>query len=313
MTMINKETVYAGIFGGVVADALGVPYEFKSRSEMQEHPATTMTGHGTYNQPIGSWSDDSSMTLATVESLTNGVNYEDMIQKFCDWYQNAKYTPRDEVFDCGYTTSSALGNYIYNNSHALECGLNGTRDNGNGSLMRIMPLTLYCNAKGLSTSKQMELIDNVSSLTHAHRFSKASCNIYNFVVQETLNNPEKDLKELITNAIDKSRKYYENEDYPCFNNIYSTLFDEEESNLSSKGYVVFSLEVALYYNYHCNNYKDAVLKAVNLGGDTDTNAMITGGLAALHYGYEDIPKEWIEKIIRKDYIEELCDNFHNSL
>ncbi|RAP50783.1 MAG: hypothetical protein BZ138_06345, partial [Methanosphaera sp. rholeuAM270] len=147
--MLKKETIYSGIIGAVVADALGVPYEFHSRTDMQEKPATSMTGYGTYNQPPGTWSDDSSLTLATMDSLINGLNYEDMMHKFGQWYQDAKYSPTDEVFDIGKTTQSALQNYLYYNKKALNCGLTGAYDNGNGSLMRILPATLYINAKQL--------------------------------------------------------------------------------------------------------------------------------------------------------------------
>ena len=87
----------------------------------------------------------------------------------------------------------------------------------------------------------------------------------------------------------------------------------DESKLSSKGYVVFSLELALHTCYHTNSYKEAVLKAVNYGGDTDTNALIAGGLAALYYGYDSIPEIWLEQIVKLDYIKELCEEFYNSV
>ncbi|RAP47540.1 MAG: hypothetical protein BZ135_01870 [Methanosphaera sp. rholeuAM6] len=310
---MNRKTVYAGILGGVVADALGVPYEFNSYEQMQENPATEMTGYGTYHQPPGSWSDDSSMTIATMDSLINGVDYEDMIGKFCEWLFDAKYTPRDVVFDHGKTTYCALYNYRHNHLDSLECGQDGVRDNGNGSLMRIMPVSLYAYAKGLQVEEQMGLIDNVSSLTHAHSISKASCNIFNFVVQEVLNNPDEDFKALIENALDKSGKYYDNDEYDCFNRIYDSLFLLNDDEIGSGGYVVASLEVALYSCYHTDNYEEAVLRAVNYGGDTDTNAIIAGGLAAVYYGFDGIPDEWLDTLIRLDYIKGLCDEFYKSL
>ena len=311
--MITKDTVYSAILGGVVGDALGVPYEFTYREDLACNPATTMRGYGTYNQPPGTWSDDSSMTLATLDSLTNGVDYADMIDKFCKWIFQAEYTPYDDVFDYGNTTYNALRNYEYNKLKPLDCGLNGERDNGNGSLMRIMPAVLYANAKEYPVDKQIELIDNISSLTHAHKISKASCNIYNFISQEVINNPDKSFQESIENGIDKSRKYYDNDEYQCFNRIYNSLFSLSADDLSSKGYVVYSLEVALYCCYHTNSYKQAVLDAVNLGRDTDTNAMIAGGLAGLYYGYDTIPSDWLSQIARIDYIKELCDKFYDSL
>ena len=110
----------------------------------------------------------------------------------------------------------------------------------------------------------------------------------------------------------KSRKYCENEEYPCFNKLYSSLFTQDESKIGSTGYVVDSLEVALYNCYHTTTYKEAVLKSINYGGDTDTNAIITGGLAGLYYGYGEIPGDWIE-IIKIDYIQDLCEKFYQSL
>ncbi len=311
--MITKENIYASIIGGVVGDALGVPYEFSYREELQKHPATGITGYGTHNQPPGTWSDDSSMTLATMDSLTSGINYKDMITKFCSWIFDGEYTPFDEVFDHGITTVKALENFRYHNMEPKDCGLTGERDNGNGSLMRIMPAILYANAAELIPEEKMEFINDVSALTHAHPISQASCNIYRFIVEEVLKNPQKDFKELITSGIDKSRIYYDNEEFECFNNIYNGLFDMNDDDLSSKGYVVYSLEVSLYCCYHTDSYKEAVLKAVNYGRDTDTNAIITGGLAALYYGYDSIPITWLEQIVKLDYIKGLCNEFYNSL
>ena len=132
-------------------------------------------------------------------------------------------------------------------------------------------------------------------------------------VQEVLDNPDEDFKVLIENALDKSGKYYDNDDYDCFNRIYDSLFSLNDDEIGSGGYVVASLEVALYSCYHTGNYKEAVLRAVNYGGDTDTNAIIAGGLAAVYYGFDSIPEEWLDTVIRLDYIKDLCDNFYKSL
>ena len=150
--------------------------------------------------------------------------------------------------------------------------------------------------------KQIKLVDNISALTHAHKVSKASCNIYNFIVQEVLNNHEEDFKTLIEIGIDKSRPYYENSEYKCFETIYNDLFSVNDDYMSGRGYVVDSLEVALYSCYHTDDYESAVLKAVNYGGDTDTNAMIAGGLSGLYYGFGSIPQDWLNTIIKLDYI-----------
>ena len=312
---MEKNDVRASIMGAVVADALGVPYEFSSRQARITNPATDMTGYGTHHQPVGTWSDDSSLTLATMDSLKDGLDYEDMMNKFCQWYFDADYTAGDIVFDSGVTTTVALLNYRNNNCKPVRAGGIGSRDNGNGSLMRIMPAILYLYNKDYLLNKKMQIISNISSLTHAHRISTATCNIYNFIACEILDYKDKrSIQECINMGIYKSRHYYEDKnDLEVLDKLYKSYFTEDDQTIASRGFVVDTLIVALYSLYYTKSYREAVLKAVNYGGDTDTNALVTGALAGLYYGYDDIPNEWIDTVIRKDYILDLCDQFYESI
>ena len=131
-----------GIMGVAVGDALGVPVEFSSRNDLKINPVRKMEGYGTYNVPDGTWSDDSSMTLAMLDSLKNGYKPADIMEKFADWLLNGKYTPLGEVFDVGITCRKAILHYL-KEQDITKCGGAGERDNGNGSLMRIMPICLY--------------------------------------------------------------------------------------------------------------------------------------------------------------------------
>lgn len=312
---MNKNDLKAAIMGSVVADALGVPYEFSHKKDMMAKPATGMTGNGTYNQEIGTWSDDSSLTLACMDSLLNGLNYEDMIRKFALYYFEAAYTPDNHVFDIGNTTKDAINNYA-NGRPALECGCDGLHSNGNGSLMRIMPIILYLYDKDLSDDKKREIIYNVSALTHAHIISKASCYIYSILVNEILDyKDELDFKSIIENALKKAQEYIIEVNLTDeLNLIYNGgVLSLDEESIRGKGYVVNSLNIAIYTCYSTDSYEESVLKAVNFGGDTDTNALITAGLSALYYGYESIPDEWIDVIKRKEYILNLCDKFYEIL
>lgn len=312
-----KKYLMGGLIGAITGDALGVPYEFSSRKHMEECNVDGMTGYGTYHQPMGTWSDDSSMTLATMDSLQYGVDYDDLMTKYCDWINHASYTPHGETFDYGRTTFYALRNYWHNHKDPLHCGLTDIRSNGNGSLMRILPVTYYCYLKGLGVEEQVELINNMSSLTHAHRISQASCNIYNFVIQRILcckqRGTGESLQECISGGLDDSRSYYDNGNYPEFRELYSNNFQRLLNSVGSKGYVVDSLQTALVISACTDNYVDSILQTVRLGGDTDTNAMITGGITGLYYGYEDIPSEWVDVLVRKGYIAKLCDTFLYSL
>ena len=154
--------IKAGICGFVVGDALGVPAEFSSRETLQKNPVKTITGYGTYNMPPGTYSDDTSMTLATMSSICNKktIDYEDIQSEFLEWLLNGKYTQYGETFDYGNTTYESLLRFK-NGFEALKCGGVSERDNGNGSLMRILPLAFIHDI-------DYETIENISGLTHGH-------------------------------------------------------------------------------------------------------------------------------------------------
>lgn len=305
-----------GIMGGVVADALGVPAEFKNREELKKHPVTGMRGYGTYNQPAGTWSDDSSMTLATLDSLKNGYDLNDMMDKFVEWRSNGSYTPFGEVFDIGNTCSDAIAHYM-RNGDVRTCGRTGARENGNGSLMRILPICLYMyekqKAEGLTDEAVIEAIHEVSALTHAHARSQFACGLYFFMVREVLNG-NGSLQETLQRGLDAGFAYYANMRETAGELMYYARLctPEEFKNLpeeeiESTGYVVATLEAALWCLVNTESYAEAVLKAVNLGSDTDTVAAITGGLAGLYYGYEGIPEEWMKEIKRREWVEGMCE------
>ena len=137
-----------GMMGVVVGDALGVPVQFVSREELKKYPVRTMDGYGTYNMPPGTWSDDSSMALATLDSIReNGdVNYADICERFYRWLFFGEYTPAGKAFDQGNTCVKAIGNFLRDKDYRT-CGVTGEWANGNGALMRIMPACLYAYEK----------------------------------------------------------------------------------------------------------------------------------------------------------------------
>lgn len=261
------------IYGFAVADALGVPYEFKQRGT---YKCTDMVGYGTWHQPKGTWSDDTSMTLATCKSIKENkkIVLEDILERFCEWYKKSEYTAHNEMFDIGGTTRYALS--------TRKPGKDIT-SNGNGSLMRILPLAFIdCTEQEIKA---------VSSLTHAHEISQTACVIYTSIAKKMLQG--NDIKTILLDL-----KNYE-KPFDRLHNIY--IYDEKE--IKSSGYVVDTLEAALWCLTTTNSYKDCVLKAVNLGEDTDTVSAVAGGLAGIKYGYDAIPKEWINVLANKSLIE----------
>jgi ADP-ribosylglycohydrolase len=309
-----KNKILGGIFGLAVADALCVPVEFQSREELRRNPVTDMQGYGTYNQPPGTWSDDTSLTLCLLDSLTQGLDYTDIMQRFCSWVSKGKYTAHNEVFDVGIATRQALQRFR-KGIDPLECGGTSEQDNGNGSLMRILPLAFHLHTFGgnYTLAKAVDVIHNVSSLTHAHKRSQIACGIYLIVADSLL--VELDLKKAVDSNLEKAKSCYQNEsELKHFDKIFKANFAKlPEEKIKSTGYVVDTLEAALWCLLNTDNYKDCVLKAVNLGGDTDTVAAVAGGLAGVFYGVEGIPSEWLEQLARRDYIEKLCEDFYRSL
>jgi ADP-ribosylglycohydrolase len=134
--------ITGGIYGLCVGDALGVPVEFAARDELEKDPVTDMRGYGTYNMPPGTWSDDTSLTLCLLESLAQGLDYADIMQRFYSWLFESAYTPHGHTFDCGKTTMEAIYRFARGTEPVL-CGGAAETDNGNGSLMRILPLAFY--------------------------------------------------------------------------------------------------------------------------------------------------------------------------
>lgn len=143
--MAMKKNIWTdGIMGVVIGDALGMPIQFLPRAKVRENPLTGMVSFGTYNKPVGTWSDDSSMTLATLDSIRQmqGIDPDDIMSRFVAWLTGGEYTPAGETFDQGNTCVEAIHNYIRSGDVSI-CGACGEWANGNGALMRIMPVCLY--------------------------------------------------------------------------------------------------------------------------------------------------------------------------
>lgn len=289
-----------GIIGLVVGDALGVPVEFYSRKELQENPITGMTGYGTYNMPEGTWSDDSSMTMATMNSIINkkGIDYDDLMKEFCKWKDDDKFYNQYERFDIGITTGEGLAKYQAG-VEPTKCGGTSVHNNGNGSLMRILPLAFIPDI-------DYESIENVSALTHGHMRSRIACVLYIEIAKSLIEN-DLAFEEHVKIACDKICDYYKgNEELEHFQKIIDNDYSGE---IRSGGYVIDSLASSIYCIETTDSYGEAVLKAVNLGYDTDTTAAICGGLAGIYYGYDAIPIDWIETIPYIERFFSLCEKF----
>ncbi|WP_312287012.1 ADP-ribosylglycohydrolase family protein [Chryseobacterium gleum] len=318
-----ENIVKAGIMGVCIGDALGVPVEFRSREQLKRSPVTKMRALGTHHQPAGTWSDDGSLTLCLADSLCNGYDLENIALKFLQWYNAEIWTPHGRVFDIGIATSQAIYR-IGRGVSPILCGGNSEFDNGNGSLMRMMPLLFYI--KNLPIEKRFDIIKDVSSITHRHIRSIVACFIYLEFALEILKGKDKwdayrTMQKTVREFLDHNPICSQNE-MDKFHRILelkvgeydlAPLYTLQEEEISSGGYILHSLEASLWCFLNSESYAEAVLKAVNLGEDTDTTGAITGGIAGIYYGYENIPEEWIAELVRKDDIEKLCEKLHQKL
>lgn len=301
-----QDVIKAALFGLAVGDALGVPVEFNKRSQLKVHPVTDMTGYGTWNQPPGTWSDDSSLAFCLAETIAEGYSKEKLASKFINWMNHGYWGARHAVFDIGITTRSAIGRLMNGVSPELAGGI-FEEENGNGSLMRILPLVLYI--KDFPVVERFRLVKEVSSLTHAHFRSVFACFIYiemAIALLETDNafSAYKQMKQSIKGFIE-GNNFSQSEIVKFDRLLELDIQSIPVADIQSSGYVIHTLEASIWCLINTNNFTDAVLMAVNLGEDTDTTACVTGGLAGILYGYKAIPDKWITSLARLNDIEAL--------
>ena len=302
------------LFGVAVGDALGVPVEFVSRQAIAENPVIDMLAYGTYNLPAGTQSDDSSLTFCLAEALTTDFNLYTIGQNFVKWYHQNYWTARGDVFDIGIATREAIDRLAKGVQPDLAGG-SEVSSNGNGSLMRIGPLLFYLLDKPIS--ERFGITRQVSAITHGHIRSIIACFYYLEFARQLLEGVDK--FEAYRNLQSEVPAYLNSLSIdPAEVAIYDRLlrqniYELEAEDIFSSGYVLHTLEASIWCLLTTENIKDAVLKAVNLGEDTDTTGAVTGGLAGLLYGYENIPSEWTNQIARYADINDLADRLGEKM
>ena len=312
--MNRQNNQYLGaIIGHAVGDAMGFPTEFSKREELLKNPVIEMIDSPDIGQPAGSWSDDTAMEIATIDSFIQKkyFDYKDIMDKWVKWISKSEYTPTGVSFDIGRTCLKAIKKYC-NGTAPLQCGSTSINENGNGSLMRILPVALYAYSKNLDDISIRKLTNEVSSLTHAHEVSRLGCYIYVQFIICLLKGYTKE----------EAYKHIQYLDYSAYDmhslKLYKRILDEQIEvqrldQIKSTGYIVDTLESAMWIFMNAEHYKEAIIASTNIGGDTDTIGAIVGSMAGIYYGFESIPSNWLEKLQRKDYLIELVDRFEKSI
>jgi ADP-ribosyl-[dinitrogen reductase] hydrolase len=307
-----------GAFLGLaVGDALGVPVEFIGREARRHDPVATMRGYGTHHQPPGTWSDDSSLTFCLAETLaTTGYDLVDMARRFVAWQDEAYWTAHGRVFDIGIATAEAL-QCLRRGREPQHAGGSGEYSNGNGSLMRILPLVFAI--KDLPVTERFRAVREVSSITHRHIRSIMACFIYVELARQLLAGLDKQaaywaMQQEVNEFFNAEgigseleiRHFHRILEKPYGEYVIQPLIALPEAEIKASGYVVHTLEAALWCLLTHDTYAATVLAAVNLGDDTDTTGAVTGGLAGLAYGEKAIPAEWLAVLARRTDIEDLA-------
>lgn len=308
-------TSIKGLITGIaIGDALGVPVEFMHRSFLNTKPVVGMRAFGTHHQPAGTWSDDTSLSFCLVEQLIQGYDLDQLANRIINWYEIGYWTATGQVFDIGVSTRKAI-DHLQNGVSPKHSGEKGEYANGNGSLMRILPLCVYLKDKTIN--ERWEIIGEISAITHQSIRTHIACF---FLVEMGLclekgydkcdafvftQNTVRDF----VNTLDCTAKEQE---------IFLRLFYDDLSQFPSQeifssGYVIHTLEASIWAFLTTNSFEDAVLKAVNLGDDTDTTGSITAGLAGLFYGFDSIPQHWVETLAKKDAILDLANRFELAI
>lgn len=285
---MNRDIVRRAFLGAAVGDALGVPYEFIPREKMKEKPCTGMRGGGSHLMPKGTWSDDTSMLLATADGICDGIGA--ITKNYMKWLTLGFYAPGHFVFDVGATTRMA----IMRSPFTHPSGLTDERNNGNGSLMRILPAAFYLLDEENEDARR-NLVYDISAITHAHIISKEGCFLYVELARHMLKgeSPLESYRNTCKSPVEAYKRYSE-----------GNLNELSEDKISSSGYIVDTLEAAVWCLLTTDSYSECVLKAVNLGRDTDTVACVAGGLAGIIY---DVPLKWKMQLKNRKLIDKVAD------
>ncbi len=299
MNLIDR---YIGTLLGLAAgDALGTAVEFKPRGSFT--PVTTIVGGGPFNLAPGQWTDDTSMAMCLAESLVRNKAFDpaDQMRRYVRWRRHGYWSSTRTCFDIGATVSAALR--LFEQTRYPFAGSTDPHSAGNGSLMRLAPVLLRYSH---DPAQAVRLAAESSKTTHGAVEAVDACRYFGGLILGALAGEEK--QSLLA-------PYYAPPDVswvdaplsPAIARIaFGSFQDKQERDLLASGYVVHTLEAALWAFHHSDNFRDGALLAVNLGGDADTTGAIYGQLAGAYYGVDGIPAEWRAMLTRAEDITRLA-------
>ena len=285
------------LLGLAIGDAIGTTVEFKPRGSFP--PVTDMVGGGPFRLKAGEWTDDTSMALCLGASLLeNGFDLHDQITRYVRWYRKGYMSSTGRCFDIGNATTDALRRF--ESSGNPEAGSSNPRSAGNGCIMRLAPVPIMFMD---TPKKAASLSADQSKTTHGAIECVEASRLFGEILVRALQSGFTKTQVLVS---DESRD--DQATSPRLRDIAAGKYHGyERHQIKGTGYVVDSIEAALWCFYTTGNFRDAVLAAANLGDDADTTAAITGQVAGAFYGEAGIPQEWLDTVVMVKEIGEMAE------
>lgn len=293
-----------GLYGLLIGDAVGVPYEFHAATELPPLEQLEIVPPDDFarahvNVPVGTWSDDGAQALCLLESLIEcgQMNLTDFAKRLWSWYDQGLWAVDGHVFDIGIQTRAALHTFHAGTSPE-QAGNIYPNGKGNGALMRVLSLALWHQG----TDEQLVQDAHTQSLvTHAHLVNQVACALYCLWVREGAKDVT--MEQAYNIAVHKLRIIY-GEGTPERNELEWSIRPDDEPVSKGSGYVVETLR-SVRIAVKESSYEQVVKKAISLGDDTDTNAAIAGGLYGVKVGLSGIPQRWYKQLRGKEEVEKL--------
>lgn len=300
--MNERDRQRGALIGLAVGDALGAAVEFMPPGRFP--PVTDYRDGGPHGIGPGEWTDDTSMALALADSIaTAGWSLEDQLNRYVEWWRHGKYSVNGKCFDIGMTTRVALATFVRERD-PLRCGLSGERSSGNGSIMRLAPVPI-CFHRQLDTDLgQLSRLAEESSLTtHASSQCRSACRYLAAILAALIRGDDRD--EVLSADWQILARLREQEPLDAAIDAIArgSFRQKTPPEIRGSGWVVESLESALWAFHSSASFGEAVLKAVNLGDDADTTGAVCGQLAAAYWGESGIPEKWRNELAGRDLIE----------
>jgi len=301
-----KDRQRGALIGLAVGDALGAAIEFKNPGDFD--PVTGYRAGGPHRLNPGEWTDDTSMTLALADSIaTVGWNIDDQARRYVEWSQTGKYSVNGRCFDIGITTSRSLSRFQQTGS-ALSSGNTSESASGNGSIMRLAPVPIRYHHLFSNDIESLARFAEESSLTtHASEQCLSACRYMTLVLTGLIHGQDRDI--VLSPAWEPlARLKAIKPPHPLIQNVADGSFrNKQPPAILGSGWVVQSLEAALWAFHDAASFEEAVLRAVNLGEDADTTGAVCGQFAGAYWGESGIAESLRCGLARKDMIEKALE------